>query len=130
MKKVVVLAGALLIVVAVVYGFTGVLVPSIQERGDHIARWEREIAKDKQDLAIAISEADRLGKQPASTSDRESPFEAKLAEVERRNQHLRSAADRIDHERVRRKEMSLITAAFAGAGVLAILFGLRMRSRA
>jgi hypothetical protein len=127
MKHVLVIAGPLLILVGLVYGFTGLLVPSIQERGASIARWEREIVKDKAEMTTALAEADRLGKQPAQAGDAPSPFESKLAEIDRREKSLRGWVESIDYERGRRKEMSMITAGFAAAGVIALLIGLRLR---
>jgi hypothetical protein len=129
MKKIVVLAiGGLCILLAVVYGFSGLLVPSIQSRGTNITRWESEIVKDKDKVVVALAEADALGKQPATTNSSEkSPFERKLEQIDRMNQDLRRTADMIDYERGRRKEMLMITAAFAVVGVLALLIGLRLR---
>jgi predicted PurR-regulated permease PerM len=126
-KRIVIGLGVLLIACGVIYGFTGFLVPSIQSRGDNIARWEREIAQDAEKVKAAIDEADRLGKQPASASGEQSPFERKLADIEYMNQNLKSTRDMIDYERGRRKEMSIITAVLAGLGLLAVVFGLRMR---
>lgn len=106
MKHALVIAGPLLILLGIVYGFTGMLVPSIQERGDYIARWEHEIVEDKQRIRAALAEADRLGKQPAHAGDGPSPFESKLAEIADLERSLRSRADAIDYERGRRKYAS------------------------
>jgi hypothetical protein len=129
MKHVLVIAGPVLLLVGIVYGFTGMLVPSIQERGRLIARWEGDIAKDRAEITEALAEADRLGKQPAQAGDRPSPFERKLDEIARLEQSLRGRAQSIVYERGRRKEMALITAAFAAAGIITFLLGLRLRRR-
>lgn len=128
MKHVLVIAGPLLVLVGIVYGFTGMLVPSIQERGRLIARWEDELPKDKAEITEALAEADRLGKLPATAGDEPSPFERKLAQIDRLERSLRIRAESIDYERGRRKEMSIITAAFATAGIVAFLVGLRLRN--
>jgi hypothetical protein len=127
MKHAFVIAGPLLILVGIIYGFTGMLVPSIQERGGHIARWEREIVKDKAEITVALAEADRLGKQPAQTGEGPSPFERKLADIDRLERSLRMRAESIDYERGRRREMSIITGGFVAAGIIALLIGLRLR---
>jgi len=131
MKKVIALAvGGLLIVLALIYGFSGMLVPSIPSRADNITRWESELVTDRQEIEKALAEADRLGKLPASTSDGPSPFEHQLARVDHMQASMRATIDAIDHERGRRKEMIIITAVLAGLGVLAVMLGLRLRRRA
>jgi hypothetical protein len=121
------LLGGLCILLAVIYGFSGQLVPSIQHRGALISRWETEMVKDKREVEKLLAEADRLG-NGTSQADRDA-FTSKLASVEYATRNLRARADAMDYERGRRKEMILITAGLAGFGVLAIALGLWLRRR-
>jgi hypothetical protein len=128
MKKIVALGlGALLIVLALVYGFSGLLVPSIPSRSANITRWENELVKERQNVEVALAEADKLGKEPASTAAESSPFERKLAHIDQMNQNLRATVDRIDYERGRRKEMSIITGVLGSIGILGMALGIWLR---
>jgi hypothetical protein len=128
MKKLVVLGlGGVLIAIGLIYGFTGMLVPSIQERGGNIERWQREMVKEREAVTAAIAEAKRLGEQPATEGSDSSRYELALRNVERKTEYLRTTRELVEDERGSRKEMMIITAAFAAAGVIALLLGLRMR---
>ena len=132
MKKKMVLffLGGLLVAVGLIYGFAGMLVPSIQERSGHIERWKGEIKEKLAEVKTAMDEADTLGKQPATHGDGPSPFERKLADVDYLQKNIESTVDMIEYEQGRMKEMSIITAAFVAAGLIAMLLGWRMRRKA
>lgn len=129
-KKIVLFVlGGLLIAVGLIYGFTGMLVPSIQERSTLVERWRGEQVKTGEKAKVAMAEADKLGDMPAQRGEGPSPFERKLAEVERLTQDMKQRNEMIDYELGRKKEMSIITAAFCAAGILAMLIGWRLRAQ-
>ena len=114
MKIIMLVLGGLLIAAGLIYGFTDTLQSSIPERSDHIARLEREQMK-----LLEKSKAVMAGTVDSRSID----------EVERLTREIKFRGEIAAFERDQKKTMSIITAAFVAAGLIAMLLGWRMRKR-
>ena len=119
--------GGICVALGLIYGVSGQMLTSIPGRTENIARWEKELRQDQAKAQAYMDDVDKLGKSTdRADSDR---FESALARMEQMTQNLRLTRERIEHERERRKEQTLITAGLAGLGVLAILAGILLLRR-
>ena len=122
--------GGICVALGLLYGVSGQMHSSISRRGDNIARWEKELVKDRQEAEVFLAEMDRLGKKTDATPDERSRFEHGMSRMDQMTENLRFSREMIEDERARRKQQILITAGLCVLGVLSMLGGVVLLRRA
>ena len=122
-------AGVLLIGLGLYYGVSGDMHSSISRRGENIARWEKELVKDKQEIEVFLAEMDTLGKKTDATPEERDRFQSGMARMDQMTDNLRHSREMIEDERDRKQQQTLITAGMSAVGILAILFGVVLLRR-
>jgi septal ring factor EnvC (AmiA/AmiB activator) len=129
-KAIIALAfGGICVALGLIYGVSGQMLSSISERGEMIARWEKELVKDTQEIEALMAKLDKLGDKPDATPEEREQFGYGVSRVEQMTSHLKHSRDMIEDQRAHRKQQILVTAGFCVVGVLSMLGGLVLLRR-